>query len=116
MNKTKNVRPTESVSSLSDAENGAMLAGIATKVDFTNPEQLAHFLNGEPMPDACEQCWERWERKLNVGDEPGQVPFDVAIEQFDMPDFDPHCPSCVAGFEADIARQCAVAERYGKAA
>lgn len=81
--------------------------------ELRNPAHLAEYLAAEPVPEACENCWQRWERKLNVGQAPGQMPLDVALRLYHAPEFNPTCAMCVAGFEAAVEQLLALAERYG---
>ena len=84
--------------------------------DLSNPAHLAEYLDAEPEPEACEQCWRRWERKLNVGPGVGQTPMDVALCLYEAPEFNAACPMCVDGFEAEVALQLAIAARYANVA
>jgi len=56
------------------------------------------YARSDPCPVACDACVDAWEAKaLAKG-----MPFDVAIEQLALPDFNPACASCVAAFEAEV--------------
>ncbi len=80
--------------------------------DMRNPAHLAEYLATEPAPAACESCWQRWERKLNVGNGLGQVPMSVALCLYERPEFNADCWTCVMGFEAAVAQHLAIAEPY----
>jgi hypothetical protein len=80
------------------------------------PAQLAEYLAAEPQLVACEPCWERWERKLNVGERLGQTPMGVALYLYDLPVFNPACWSCVAEFEAAVAHHLTLAEQFASEA
>ncbi len=80
--------------------------------DMRDATQLDAYLASEPQPQACEDCWQRWERKLNVGSRAGQLPMSVALRLYERPDFSATCQRCVAEFEMAVAQHLANVERY----
>jgi len=74
--------------------------------------EIDYLLQSDPVPEPCAQCWQRWQTKCHIGDKPGQVPFEVALEQNALPEFNALCPTCLAGFEQAIAEEAAKLARY----
>jgi hypothetical protein len=52
----------------------------------------------QPTPTPCDACLVAWEVKAaRMG-----FPFETALSQLPLPEFNPQCPTCVADFQAEI--------------